>query len=111
MSEKPASRPDPWDVDKDDPWELPRDTVQGNGMTFKELQQKYPHDYVGDRGREWKLVRISKRGNRVMDGVCTKGYDSPAGYGGKAYAYYVTAVVRPNGEIAQYTVVYDDWDY
>lgn len=47
-----------------------------------------------------------------MEGICTKGYDYLDGLGGgKAYAYEVTAIVRPNGAVAQYIVVYNDWEY
>jgi hypothetical protein len=108
MSEKPAYVHAPWDVDKNDPWGTPVDTLQGNGLTFAELQTKYPLDT--SFGREWKLMRISKRGNRVMYGQSIEGHDSPYG-GGKAFAYYVTAIVRPDDVVAQYTVEYDEWDY
>jgi hypothetical protein len=109
MSEKPAYVHAPWDVDKNDPWGNPVDTLQGNGLTFAELQKKYPLD--SSFGREWKLMRTSKRGNRVMYGQHTKGCDIPGTGGGKAFAYYVTTIVRPDGVVAQYTVVYDEWDY
>lgn len=111
MSDKPAYIHAPWDVDwENDVWENQRQTFQGNGMTFAELQKRYPLDH--GFGREWKLYRTSKRGNRVMFGVSVQGCDNlELGYGGTAYSYEVTAIVRPDDTVAQYTVVYDEWDY
>jgi len=79
-------------------------TFRGNGMTLEELQKKYASFM-------WKLFRTSKRGNRIMSGEHVVGYDTPEMCGGKAYATYVTAVVRPNNEVAEYTVRSDEWDY
>jgi len=87
---------------------LPEETFQVKGMTFKALQQKYPTDHLG---REWVQKRTSRRGNRVMDGIRVVAYDPCGEYGGKAYAYYVTAIVRPDDTVAKYTVVYDEWAY
>ncbi len=64
---------------------MPRETTfQGNGMTLAELQEKYRST------REWKLLRVSKRGNRIIFSEHVDGYDSMEGLGGKAFATYVT---------------------
>jgi len=104
MSEKSAYVRAPWNWDKGC-----TQTFQGNGLTFEELQAKCSRDYHLNGSLVWSLVRTSKRGNRVMYGEYIDGYDS--GFGGKAYGYYVAAIVRPDGVVPQYTVVYDEWDY
>lgn len=87
-------------------WDGCPKVFRGNGMTFDELQKKHA-------STTWKLVRTSKRGNRIMFGERIVGNDTYGDpyYGGKAFATYIDAVVRPNDEVAEYTVRSDEWDY
>lgn len=99
-SKKSAKNQDVWTPSSED-------TFHGNGLTFEELQKRYPLDH----GHQWKLMRITRRGNRVMSGASITGHGSYDGYGGTAYAQYVTAIIRTDDVVAQYTVEYDEWDY
>lgn len=99
----PAANYAPWNiVVEDDPWASPIYTIPGKGMTFEELQKKFPLD---DRpGHKWYLLRVSRRGNRVMYGQSVECCDNVVDGGGTMYSYDITAIVRPNGEVVQYTV-------